>query len=148
MTSPRQLETLLDRQLRLRGLARVPGTLAFAHRGDPVRVAIGESVYRGLIVTVHEGPNRARQFRAVDGTYDWDAIAACVVDAAEQRRLERRGVRRSPPRAGPRPPAAAPFTIAPSAAPGRMRVNVADMDLDPAAAMQLYALLRQAGAVA
>jgi hypothetical protein len=29
-----------------------------------------------------------------------------------------------------------------------MRVNVADMDLEPAAAMQLYALLRQAGAVA
>src|SRR5512134_2110320 len=137
MANPKQLETILEGQMWKRGLARAHGALAFSHRGDVVRVSIGESVYRGLIVTVHDTPVvRSRQFRAVDGTFDWDAIAECVVDVAERRRAERSGQPR-PARSA----AAAPFTIQPSASPGRMRVNLSDMELDPAAAMQLYALL-------
>jgi hypothetical protein len=144
MANPKQLETILEGQLRLRGLPRAPGALAFAHDGDVVRVSLGESVYRGLVVTVHAGADGPRQFRAVEGTYDWDAIADCIVETAERRRAERGGRSRSASRSAH----SAPFTIAPSASPGRMRVNLANMDLEPAAAMQLYALLRQAGAVA
>ena len=143
MANPKQLESILAGQLWRRGLARAPGALAFSHGGDLVRVSVCESVYRGLIVTVHDTAVRTRQFRAVDGTFDWDSIADCIVAIAERRRAERNGQPSPAPKSAP-----APFSIQPSASPGRMRVNVSDMELDPVAAMQLYALLRQAGAVA
>jgi hypothetical protein len=143
MANPKQLETILEGQLWKRGLARAPGALAFSHGGDVVRVSVGESVYRGPIVTVHDTAARSRQFRAVDGTFDWDAIAECIVDVADRRRAERTGQ----PMAAPHP-ISTPFSIKPSASPGRMRVNLSNMELDPVSAMQLYALLRQAGAVA
>jgi hypothetical protein len=144
MANPRQqLEAILEGQLGKRGLPRAPGgALAFTHETDTVRVTLGESVYRGLIVTVHDTP-RPRQFRAIDGTFDFDAIADAIVDVAKRRRADRTGPAKAVP-----PRAQVPFSIQPGAAPGRMRVNVSDMELDPVSAMQLYALLRHAGAVA
>lgn len=141
------LEADLERELMKRGLAPVPNAQAFSHRGEVVRVEVGESVYRGPFVTVHDTTTRPRQFRGRDGAFEWDDIAACIVATAERRRADRLGA----PRPAARAPAAlpsSPFSIRPSASPGRMRVNLADMELDPVAAMQLYVLLRQAGAVA
>lgn len=144
MEAHESLEADVERQLMKRGLAPVPGALAFVHRGQAVRLEIGESVYRGLIVTVHDTAGRRRQFRSQDGQFDWDAIASAIVAIAERRHADRTGQR---PSARPAP-ATAPFSIQPAAAPGRMRVNLSNMELDPVAAMQLYVLLRQAGAVA
>lgn len=138
------LETVLERQMRRRGLARAPDALAFIHNGQIVRLEIGESVYRGPIVTVHDSGQRPHQFRSLEGQFDWDAIAACIMVVSARRRAERAGPRRAPP--APRPDV--PFSIQPSSDPGRMRVNLSNMELDPVAAMQLYVLLRQAGAVA
>ena len=140
MEAHESLEADVERQLMKRGLAPVPGALAFVHRGQAVRLEIGESVYRGLIVTVHDTAGRRRQFRSQDGQFDWDAIASAIVAIAERRHGQRPSARPAP--------ATAPFSIQPAAAPGRMRVNLSNMELDPVAAMQLYVLLRQAGAVA
>jgi hypothetical protein len=137
------LETVLERQMRRRGLARMPDALAFVHDGQIVRLEIGESVYRGPIVTVHDSSERPHQFRSLEGQFDWDAIAACIVVVAARKRADRAGSRRAPT-----PRSDAPFSIQPSTDPGRMRVNLSNMELDPVAAMQLYVLLRQAGAVA
>ena len=139
------LEADLGRQMMKRGLAPVPDALAFVHRGQAVRLEIGESVYRGLIVTVYDTAAQRRQFRAADGAFDWEAIAAAIVDIADRRLADRAGVPRAP---APAPAARSPFSIRPAASPGRMRVNLSDMELDPVAAMQIYVLLRQAGAVA
>jgi hypothetical protein len=135
-----RLEFALVQQMRQRGLARAPGPLAFVHRGVSVRASINESVYRGHYVTVHDTPFRGRQFRAHGGQFDWDAIAAHIVDLVERSHAGPRDARPASP---------APFSIRPSAAsPGRVRVSVPEMELDPASAMQLYALLQQARQVA
>lgn len=138
METSAQLEAALVAQLAARGLRRAPGPLAFVHRGNPVRVSIRESLYRGLFVTVHDKPYGMQQFRAHDGAYDWDAIAACIVEFVD---------RRLPVVTEPTPPAVTTgaLTIQSSpASPGQVRVKLSELDLDPLSAMQLYALLQQA----
>ena len=139
METSAQLEAALVAQLAARGLRRAPGPLAFVHRGNVVRVSIRESLYRGLFVTVHDKPYGMQQFRAHDGAYDWDAIAACIVELVD---------RRLPAQHVESPPAAVttgPLTIQSSpASPGQVRVKLSELDLDPLSAMQLYALLQQA----
>ena len=133
-----QLEATLVAQLAARGLRRAPGPLAFVHRGNVVRVSIKESLYRGLFVTVHDKPYGMQQFRAHDGVYDWDAIAACIVEFVD---------RRLPVQAEAKPAAVTtgPLTIQSSpASPGQVRVKLSELDLDPLSAMQLYAVLQQA----
>ena len=133
-----ELEGALVAQLASRGLRRAPGPLAFVHQGSVVRVSVRESLYRGLFVTVHDTPYEMQQFRAHEGAYDWDAIAACIVEF-----VERRDPRRSAS-AGPRVANGGLSMRASQASPGRVRVNLPELELDPLSAMQLYAVLRHA----
>ncbi|HVO89345.1 MAG TPA: hypothetical protein VMV45_12445 [Casimicrobiaceae bacterium] len=152
-----QLEALATRSLAARGLQRAPGDLAFSHKGQVVTMTIERSVYRGHFVTLHDGRRPPQQFRAVGGGYDWNAIAAAIVEIAESRI---------------RPAAHAPtpaevkdqnrqladelntitgaggesrLSIQPStSAPGRVRVRLDEIDLDPVSVMQLYAAVGHA----
>jgi len=139
MKTLQQLESVLVNELARRGLRRSPGPLAFIHRGLPVRVTLKESLYRGLFVSVHDGVHGTQQFRSHEGAYDWDAIARAVC-AVVERQLPAPATRRAP--VGD---VNAPLSIRPStASPGRLRVTLSEMDLDPVSAMQLYALVRNA----
>ena len=153
----RNLEILATHSLAQRGLARAPDALAFAHKGQLVKVTIEKSVYRGHFLAVHDGTRQPRQFRALAGGYDWNAIAACIREVAE---------RRSEPRAPVPTPAqvkdqnrrladelstltgAGPsshLSIQPSSsAPGRVRVRLEEIDLDPASVIQLYTAVARA----
>jgi hypothetical protein len=138
MQDLRKFEATLATELLLRGLRRAPGGLAFIHDGQPVRVSVGESLYRGLVVTV-DAPPAARQFRAArDGAHDWDAIAAAIVDAVRRRKGEDQ--REAAPNQRD-----AGLSIRPSpTTPGRVRVRLSEMELDAYSAMQLYAVLQHA----
>jgi len=139
MKTLQQLESVLVNELARRGLRRAPGPLSFIHRGLVVRVTLKESLYRGLFVSVHDGVHGTQQFRAHDGAYDWDAIAQAIA-AVVGRQLPVPAARRAAV-AGTN----APLSIRPStASPGRLRVTLSEMDLDPVSAMQLYALVRNA----
>ena len=139
MKTLQQLESVLVTELARRGLRRAPGPLSFIHRGLVVRVTLKESLYRGLFVSVHDTVHGTQQFRAHDGAYDWDAITQAVI-AVVQRQLPSTAARRAPVA-----DANAPLSIRPStASPGRLRVTLSEMDLDPVSAMQLYALVRNA----
>jgi len=139
MKTLQQLETVLVNELARRGLRRATGPLCFIHRGFNVRVTLKESLYRGLFVSVHDGVQGTQQFRTHDGAYDWDAIAQAVC-AVVERQLPSTATRRTPVNG-----ANAPLSIRPStASPGRLRVTLSEMDLDPVSAMQLYALVRNA----
>ena len=115
MQDLKKFEATLATELLLRGMRRAPGGLAFIHDGHPVRVSVGESLYRGLVVTVHTHP-AARQFRAArDGTHDWDAIAGAIVDAVRRIKGEDQHEDVSNQRD-------AGLSIRPSTSPGRVRV--------------------------
>jgi hypothetical protein len=88
MEKRRELEALLTEQLLSRGLGRVDGQLAFVHRGQAVTLNVDETIYRGYFITVLDRGHKVVEFRAGIDTYDWNAIAALIVDLAE-RRLER-----------------------------------------------------------
>ena len=157
MSTPLEIETLLTRYLAHEGLTRVPGPLAFAHKGEPVKVSIDQSVYTGHFITVHDGTRVARQFRARGGSYEWGAIAALIMEIAESR-LQRRlplttpaGVRAHNQQladelntmtgAGP----SSRLKIEPSSAkPGRVRVKLEEVELDPGSVIQLYAAVAKA----
>lgn len=135
MKTLQQLETVLVHQLAKRGLRRATGPLAFVYRGIVVRVTLKESLYRGLFVTVHDNVHGAQQFRARDGSYDWDAIARAVMEVIDRHREPARR----------HAAVNAPLSIRPStASPGRLRVSMTEMDLDPVSVMQLYAVVRNA----
>jgi hypothetical protein len=157
LESEEQVVALLTAGLRNRGLVRVPGPLAFAHKGESVTLSIDRSVYRGFYVTVHDRGRPARQFRAHAGNYDWNSIANLIVEIAESR-LERRAPVTSP--AGVKANnqgladqlaaltgagLSSPMTIEPSsAAPGRVRVRVPELDLDPDSVMLLQTVVSRA----
>ena len=152
-----QLATLATRALATRGLTRVPGELAFRHKGHVVELTIDRSIYRGHFVTVHDGRRAKRQFRAIAGGYDWNAIAQAIVEVAESR------IR---PFIAPPSPAQVKdqnrrladeltnmvgahgnsrLSIQPSAsAPGRVRVRLDEVDLDPVSVMHLFAAVGHA----
>jgi hypothetical protein len=157
MDSPADMEALVTRNLANQGLPRVPGVLAFLHKGEAVKVTIDQSVYTGYFVTVHDGPRIARQFRARAGVYEWTAIAAQIVEIAESR-LERRrplssaqGMKEHNRQiadelatmtgAGP----SSRLQIEPSSAVrGRVRVKLDEVELDPMSVIQLYAVVAKA----
>ena len=139
MQTMKQLEAFLVHELFRRGLPRTPGPLGFAYQGNVVRVTVNESLYRGPFVTVHDKPYASRQFRAIDGAYDWDAIARAIVDVVVRKRHARAAQHSR------FDGAEVPLSIRPSTAtPGRLRVQLKEMELDPAAVMQLFALVRDA----
>ena len=151
------LEILAARSLAQRGLVRAPGALAFVHEGQTVKVTIEASVYRGYFVTVHDGPRPARQFRASASGYDWNAIAAHIIEIAE-RKIAPPGRACTPAQfkdqnrqladelstitgAGPN----SRMSIQPSpSAPGLVRLRLDEIDLDPVSVIQIYAAVSRA----
>ena len=160
MNSIHELEADITRQLGLRGLRRASsGPLAFVHRGRSVRITVDQSVYRGYFVTVHDSrPNPSQQFRARAGAYDWNAIAASIREVAERQLATLKSDYRQ--RTGSEPanqrlasdlnaltgtgPDSVMSIKASPAVPGRVRVSLGEMDLDPVTVMQIYAAVRHA----
>jgi hypothetical protein len=157
METQKNWEDIATRSLASRGLRRVPGKLAFVHKGQAVEVAIEQSVYRGYFLTVHDRNRSPTQFRERGGDFDWNAIAAQIVAIAESRLP----TEAQPPNeatlqaqnrqladelstitgAGP----TSRLSIEPSAtAPGRVRVRLDEVDLDPVSVIQLYAAVSRA----
>jgi len=152
MTSRKDLEALVTRNLAASGLAPVPGQFAFAHKGQAVALTLDESPYTGYFLTVHDRGRAVRQFRPRAGHYDWGIIAAIIVEIAESRVQHRQawtspeGVRENNRRiaeelttitgAGPE----SRLSIEPSSAvPGKVRVKLSEIELDPVSVMRLYA---------
>ena len=153
----RDLKILAVHSLAQHGLARAPGALAFVHKGQTVKVAIEASVYRGYFVTVYDGLRPTRQFRARADAYDWNAIAAHIIEIAERKI--------APPGRAPMPAqfkdqnrqladelstitGAGPnsrMSIQPSpSAPGLVRFRLDEVDLDPVTVIQIYAAVSRA----
>jgi hypothetical protein len=152
------LEILATRSLAQRGLARAPDALAFIHNGHRVEVTIDKSVYRGYFITVHAAQRPELQFRAVAGGYDWNAIAACIVEIAEGRsnppipsqkdsaKLKdenRQLADELSTLTGTGPNSLLSIEPSPSA-PGKVRVRLDEIDLDPASVMELNATISRA----
>ena len=153
----RDLGILAVHSLAQRGLARAPGALAFVHRGQKVKVAIEASVYRGYFVTVYDGLRPTQQFRARAGAYDWNAIAAHIIEIAERKIVP---LGRTPTAAqlkdhnrqladelstltGAGPNSRMSIQPSPSA-PGLVRFRLDEVDLDPASVIQIYAAVSRA----
>jgi hypothetical protein len=145
-------EVVATFNLAKRGLTHVPGELAFTHKGEKVTLSIEKSVYRGVFMMVHDGPRPPRQFRERTGDFDWNLIAAHIIDVAEAR-LPRQHVAAPTPaqvRAMNQPLAdelatitgAGPTSrlrIEPSSSrPGHVRVQLDGVDLDPTSVMALF----------
>jgi len=152
-----EIEALVVRNLTSRGLTRVPHRLAFMHEREVVEVAIEQSVYSGYFVAVLDGHRKPHRFRARAGGYDWNAIAACVVETAQQRpgamaaRVPTPSVReQNEPLARDlatliRAGTGSQLAIEPSSkAPGRVRVKLPEVDLDPISVMRLFDVVREA----
>ncbi len=152
-----ELEAMVVRNLTMRGLTRVPNRLAFMHEREVVEIAIEQSVYTGYFVVVLDGHRKPRHFRARAGAYDWNAIAACIVEIAARRpaatmtKSPAPSVRQQNERlardlatfisAG----SGSAVAIEPSSkAPGRVRVTLPDVDLDPITVMRLFEVVREA----
>lgn len=158
MTTQKDIEALVTHHLSMRGLARVPGPqLAFSWQGQPVMVSIDQSPYTGFFLTVHDRGRPLRQFRAHAGEYEWSQVAAIIAEIAASRLQHRRpstspeGVRENNRHladelaaitgAGP----SSRLSIEPSSsAPGRVRVKLSEVELDPPSVMQLFAAVSHA----
>src|SRR5690242_6400096 len=90
MQSRETLQLTLKEHLLYRGLRPLHGRCAFMHKGEIVEVSVDQSLYRGPFVTVMERGRAVREFRGRDGNYDWDGIAATVIEVAEGRKSEGR----------------------------------------------------------
>lgn len=155
MDRKQDLTQLLKEQLLYRGLKPLRGRLAFVHKGCIVDLAVDESLYRGPYVSVLERGRPVREFRTQGGDYDWDGIAAAVVDVAEGRSAQGRSGLRGAPIDGNHKLAADlramlgasadHLTIEPSpATPGRVRVKLKEVELDALAVVQLFAAVSRA----
>jgi hypothetical protein len=156
MEPHRNWEEIATRNLESRGLARVPGKLAFVCKGQVVEVSIERSVYRGFFVTVHDRARAPVQFRERAGDFDWNAIAATIVAIAQSRLPQEATPGNAAVQAQNRHLAdelstitgAGPssrLSIEPSAVtPGRVRVKLDEIDLDPVSVIQLYAAVSKA----
>jgi hypothetical protein len=156
MRSKDALKSMLKQNLMYRGLRAVQGRLAFSYRGEIVEVEVNESIYRGTYVAVMERGRAAREFRAHNGEYDWNAVAVAVMEVAEARNPRARHARPAGVDAVNRklvndlrsmigPESTSHLSIEPSTAtPGRVRVRVDEVELEPAAVLQLFAALSRA----
>ena len=156
MRSTETLTAELKEHLLYRGLRPLHGQLAFAHKGRVVQLAVDQSLYRGPFVSVLEQGRPVREFRAQSGQYDWDGIAAAVIDVAEGRGTHGRSGHRGNPidvanqklandLRSMLGPGANPISIEPSGTtPGRVRVRLQEVELDPLAVLQLFAALARA----
>ena len=156
MQSREALAVELKENLLYRGLRPLQGQLAFAHKGHVVQLCVDESLYRGPFVSILERGRPVREFRAQAGHYDWDAIAAAIIAVAEGRDTHgRSGQRGNPIDAANQKLAndlrsmlgagSSQISIEPSpATPGRVRVKLQEVELDPLAVLQLFAALARA----
>jgi len=156
MQSRESLAHELKEHLLYRGLRPLHGQLAFAHKGRIVQLSVDESLYRGPFVSVLEQGRPVREFRAHAGQYDWDAIAAAVIDVAEGRVTHGRSGNRGAAMDVANQklandlrsmlgPGTSQLSIEPSpATPGRVRVKLQEIELDPLAVLQLFAALARA----
>ena len=148
------LERVVREQLLHRGLRPLRGRLAFVHKGSVVELCVDHTLYRGTFVAVQERGRTVREFRVHAGEYDWDAIAAAVIDVAEgASALGRAGTRGVDPvneklAADLRAmlgPGATHLTIEASpGTPGRVRVQLKEIELDALAVVQLFAAVSRA----
>jgi hypothetical protein len=152
MSACDELEAMIVRNLMLRGLPRVPNRLAFIYAGEAVELTIEQSVYSGYFIVVRHSQQKLRQFRARAGAYDWNEIAAFIVETAERRRgvVRAASVREQNERLA-RDLASAigaglgvPASISPSREPGRVLVALPEVELDPVSVMRLFELVRNA----
>lgn len=152
-----ELEAMVVRNLTMRGLTRVPNRLAFMHEREVVELTIEQSVYTGYFVVVLDAHRKPRHFRARAGDHDWNAIAACVVETAEGRpaakgaKSSTTSVRQQNERLARdlatfiRAGSGSSVAIEPSSqAPGRVRVKLPEVDLDPITVMRLFEVVREA----
>lgn len=157
MQSRETLQLTLKEHLLYRGLRPLHGRLAFVHKGEIVELDIDESLYRGPFVTVLERGRVVREFRAQGGNYDWDGIAAAVIEVAEGRGTEGRSGARSGGgldvnqklandlKSMIGPESASRLSIEPSSqTPGRVRVKLHEVELDAVAVLQLFAAVSRA----
>ena len=156
MRSRDTLTAELKQHMLYRGLRPLHGQLAFAYKGHIVHLAVDESLYRGPFVAVLEQGRPVREFRAQFGQYDWDAIAAAVIDVAEGRGAHGRSNNRGNPIDAANQklandlrsmlgPGGSGISIEPSGTtPGRVRVKLQEVELDPLAVLQLFAALSRA----
>lgn len=155
MQSTETLTQALREHLLHRGLRPLHGKLAFVHKGQVVELHIDETLYRGRFVTVQDGGRTVREFRSHSGEYDWNAIAAAIVDVAEGHTAHGRSGARSPGNdvnhklandlKAMLGPGASPISIEPSRATvGRVCVKLDEVELDPLAVLQLFAALARA----
>jgi len=156
MRSKDALKSMLKQNLMYRGLRAVQGRLAFSYKGEIVELAVNDSVYRGTYIAVMERGRAAREFRAYNGDYDWNAIAVAVMEVAEARNPRPRHARPAGIDAANRklandlrsmigPESTSRLSIEPSTAtPGLVRVRVDAVELEPAAVLQLFAALSRA----
>jgi len=152
---------MVVRNLTMRGLTRVPNRLAFVHEREVVELAIEQSVYTGYFVVVLDAHRKPHHFRARAGAYDWNAIAACIIEVANRRPAAAKPVA-APTASSVRQQnerlardltslisagsgSSHPVAIEPSSrAPGRVRVKLPDVDLDPITVMRLFEVVRDA----
>ena len=156
MQAKERLKADLKEHLLHRGLRPLHGQLAFDHKGQVVELAVDESLYRGRFVAVLEAGRPVREFRGQAGHYDWDAIAQAVIGVAEGRVTQGRSGNRAPAIDAANQklandlksmlgPGSSRLTIEPSpATPGRVRVKLQEIELDPLAVLQLFAALARA----
>ena len=151
-----EVQHLITRKLRARGLIALAGKLTFTHKGQAVALVVDQSIYRGHFVSVLDHGRKVCEFRMGGGDFDWDAMAASVIGVAE-RRLSSPPARVKDPERQLASDLRAMFangtsshlSIEPSPAmPGRLRVKLQELDLDPASVMQLCATLSRALATA
>src|SRR4051812_7317292 len=62
-----ELQNLITRKLRARGLIAVPGKLTFTHKGQAVALVVDQSIYRGHFVTVLDHGRKVCEFRMAGG---------------------------------------------------------------------------------
>ena len=152
MESMQEIETLLTGQLLSRGLERVPGQMAFMHKGQAVMLKADTTIYRGYYIAVLERGHKVREFRSGAGAFDWDAIADTIVGVVEGRTplqgvsasVDDVGTGRRTPDSAFRKVIGAGLSSQLSLeplwdSPGRMRVRLRHLDLDPIEALQLCA---------
>jgi hypothetical protein len=155
MQTKREVEALLTGRLLARGLGCMHGRLTFVHKSEHVQLTVNETVYRGCYITVHGDGTGSREFRAFGGIFDFDAIARTVVEVAEGRAKRRQGIPAHDVRAENRRlvddlrtmmgGGDSHLTIEPSlATPGRVRVRLTEVELDPLSVLQLYAAVSRA----
>jgi hypothetical protein len=144
-------------EMDLRELPQAPQGHGFVHRGEAVAVSLKDSFYTGCYVEVMDRGCVLQQFRARAGAFDWNAIALAIRGVADARLAPAPAQAAAPSiqehnqhladnlvtltSAGP----GSAVSIKPSRqTKGRVRVQLPEVELDPASVMHLFGLVQHA----